>query len=343
MSGSYVRYACGCIDIHTHVVPETFPKYMGSDMQARWPEMVAASPCRRHVMLQGEIYRTVTNQSWEMAARLVDMERMRVSAQVLSPMPELLSYWLDPADGTAMCQFLNDTIAGYVALHPDRFFGLGAVPLQDPERAIATLDYAVRKLGLSGVLIGTNVNGVPVGDARFRPFFEACSELGASVLVHPLRPAGRDRLIGLRQYEQLIAFPGEVGLAAMSMITGGTLAALPALRIAFTHGGGSLPIVTARLQHAWEIMPAVREALTEAPRESVRRMFYDELLYDQRAIETLIGLAGETQVTVGTDYPFTIADREPDSRLASLEVDANTRKLIQFENALRWLGVEQPL
>src|SRR5690606_15608727 len=113
---------------------------------------------------------------------------------------------------------------------PDAFFGLGAVPLQDPDLAIETLNYAIGKLGLSGVLIGTNINGTAIGDARFRPFFETCRDVGAAVLVHPLRPAGQDRLIGLRVYEQVIAFPGEVGLSAMSMITGGTLAAVQGLR-----------------------------------------------------------------------------------------------------------------
>lgn len=330
--------ACGCIDIHTHIVPARFPRYMGSDAQARWPQMVAASPCRKHVMLQGQIYRTVNQPAWDMPARLNDMQRMRVTSQVLSPMPELLSYWLSTHDGVAMCEFLNDTIAESVQAAPGRFFGLGAVPLQDADRAVKMLDRIINELGLSGVLVGTNVNGTPIGHASFQPFFHACRDYGAAVLVHPLRPAGMDRLVGIPAYEQVVAFPGEVGLAAVSMITGGTLRLVEGLRVAFTHGGGSLPTLIPRLQQAFEVMPAVRDALHESPHVSVRRMYYDDLLYDAQAIETLVGLVGETQVMAGTDYPFSIMDKNPYGRIEDTTLGFNAKNLLRYGNALRWLS-----
>ncbi len=56
---------------------------------------------------------------------------MRVARQALSPMPELLSYWLPLEDGKALIRYLNEQIAEMVALAPQRFVGLGAVPLQD--------------------------------------------------------------------------------------------------------------------------------------------------------------------------------------------------------------------
>ena len=335
-----VRYGCGCVDIHTHVVPHEFPRYMGRHPGARWPGMADARPCHRHVMLDGKVYRTVSHQAWDTQVRMADMERTQVERQVLSPMPELLSYWLEGEDGAAMCRFLNETIAAMVQASPERFSGLAAVPLQDPERAIEELRYAIEELDLAGVEIGTNVNGIPVGDPRFLPFFQACCDLGAAVFVHPLRPSGMDRLVGPPAFEQAVAFPGEVGLAAVSMITGGTLAALPRLRIAFSHGGGSLQVLVPRLQQAWEVLPAVKDALREAPRDAVRRLYFDDLLYDAGAIEALVRLAGPTQVMVGTDYPFSIMDREPAARVASLSVDEAVREALRRGNALRWLGLQ---
>jgi aminocarboxymuconate-semialdehyde decarboxylase len=337
----YMRYACGCVDIHTHVVPQDFPKYMGRHPDARWPSMAAAKPCHRHVMLAGKIYRTVSHQAWDPKVRIEDMERTNVARQVLSPMPELLSYWLDGEDGSSMCRFLNETIAGMIEASPRHFSGLAAVPLQDPDRAITEVEYAVKHLKLSGVEIGSNINGTPVGHPMYKPFFQACAQLGAAVFVHPMRPAGMDRLVGPAIYEQTVAFPGEIGLSAMSMITGGTLAELPELRIAFSHGGGSLQVLIPRLQQAWEILPAVKEALAEAPREAVKRMFYDDLLYDAGAIEALVRLAGPTQVMVGTDYPFTIMDQEPAARVESLAFDDKLKNALRHDNAMRWLGEEK--
>lgn len=335
-----LRLRCGCIDVHTHIVPERFPAYLGRHAEVPWPSMAAAKPCHQHVMISGKIYRTVSNQSWDTVVRLDDMDRLGVERQVLSPMPELLSYWLAPEDGAALCRYLNETIAGYVATAPRRFSGLAAVPLQDVDLAIAELEHAVRVLGLAGAEIGSNVEGVAIGDPRFLPFFQAAERLGAAIFVHPLRPAGMDRLVGPPLYEQAIAFPGEIGLAAMSLITGGTLAACPDLRIAFSHGGGALQVLIPRLQHAWEVIPAVTAANPLAPREAARRLFYDDLLYDARAIEALIHLVGPGQVMVGTDYPFAIMDRDPVGRVAGLAVEESVRDALRFGNARRWLGLK---
>jgi len=92
------------------------------------------------------------------------MDATGVSMQVLSPMPELLSYWLDEKDGIDLCRFLNGEIGAMVAQAPNRFLGLGTVPLQNPEIAAKELEVAMRSFGLKGVEIGTNVNGRPIGD-----------------------------------------------------------------------------------------------------------------------------------------------------------------------------------
>ncbi|SOY64337.1 Aminocarboxymuconate-semialdehyde decarboxylase [Cupriavidus taiwanensis] len=331
---------CGCIDVHTHVVPHDFPRYVGSRADAPWPSMVAAQACHRHVMVSGKVYRTVSDHAWDTWRRIDDMDAADIAQQVLSPMPELLAYWLDGEDGAAMARYLNDTIASMVTSAPHRFVGLGAVPLQDVDRAVAELDHAVHQLGLAGVEIGGNVNGVPIGDARFRPFFEAAEQWGAALFVHPLRPAGLDRLVGPAALEQVLAFPGEIGLAAASMITGGTLARYPRLRIAFSHGGGSLPVLLARLQHAWDAFRPLRDMIGLAPRELARSMYYDDLLYDTTAIVSLIGLMGPAQVMVGSDYPFAIMDKDPVGRVATLNVRDEWIPLLRGGNARRWLGLE---
>lgn len=328
------------IDVHTHVVPESFPVYLGRHADALWPSMASAQPCHRHVMVSGSIYRTVSHQCWDCAARRADMDEKRIGRQVLSPMPELLSYWLEPEDGAAMCRYLNEVIAAMVADSPQRFIGLGAVPLQDVPAAIAELDFAVHRLGLSGVEIAGNVNGVVIGDPRFLPFFEAAAEWGAAVFVHPLRPTGMDRLVGPPALEQVLAFPGETGLAAASMITGGTFDRVPGLRIAFSHGGGSLSMLLPRLQHAWKTLPAVHKALTGDPTAAARRMFYDDLVYDDQTIHRLIQVFGSSQILVGSDYPFSIMDDDPAGRLLLLNLPAETLTQLRFSNAARWLALE---
>ena len=328
------------IDVHTHVVPENFPRYMGLTPDIPWPSMDAAHACHRHVVVSGKIYRTVSHQCWDCAVRLQDMQAQRVGRQVLSPMPELLSYWFPPDAGAAICRFMNETIAGMVATAPTSFVGLGAIPLQNIARAIKELDHAIHQLGLHGVEIGGNINERVIGDVHFLPFFEAAAAWGAAVFVHPLRPAGMDRLIGPPGLEQILAFPGETGLAAASMITGGTLAQLPDLRIAFSHGGGSLQALLPRLQHAWQQLPGMGEQYIE-PMPAAQRMYYDDLVYDAATIRRLVQVFGSSQIMVGTDYPFSIMDREPTTRLETASLPADVVEQVRWRNAARWLGLNE--
>ncbi len=326
------------IDVHTHVVPAEFPPYLGQRLGVRWPAMAPAQACHRHVMLDGKVYRTVSHQCWDCQVRLADMDAMQVARQVLSPMPELLSYWLAGDDAKVLARFLNEAIAAMVQQAPARFTGLGAVPLQDVDLAIEELDHALHHCGLAGVEIGSNIDGASIGDARFLPFFQAAERWGAAIFVHALRPAGMERLVGPPILEQALAFPGEVGLAAASLLTGGTLARCPRLRIAFSHGGGTLAQLLPRLQHAWESFPALREAMPTPPRVGARAMYYDDLVYDAATIDYLLQAFGATQLMLGSDYPFAIMDKDPVGRLAALPLDDAAQHLLRRANAERWLG-----
>ncbi|MGJ7505959.1 amidohydrolase family protein [Variovorax sp. GT1P44] len=341
MEPAQPRWRCGCIDIHTHVIPHDFPAYVGKRLDSPWPSMAQAQPCHRHVMISGKVYRTVPQQSWDMALRRDDMDRIDVDRHVLSPMPELLSYWLDADDGAVLARYLNETLAAMVADAPSRFSALAAVPLQDIGRAIAELDHAVNTLGLAGVELGSNVNGVVIGDPRFEPFFDAAEAWGAAVFVHPLRPAGMDRLVGPPLLEQIVGFPGEIGLAAASLVTGGILARHPKLRIAMSHGAGSIQALVTRMQFAWEATQALRDAIPLAPNEAARRMFYDDLLYDAAAIRALVAMVGDTQVMIGTDYPFAVMDRDPAGRVRSLGLGDDVEEALRWKNATRWLGLKR--
>jgi aminocarboxymuconate-semialdehyde decarboxylase len=90
---------------------------------------------------------------------------------------------------------MNAGIARLVEAAPDRFSGLGMVPLQDPELAARELS-EVKALGFAGVEVGSNVNGRPIGDPAFLPFFAEAAALGLAVFVHSFHPLGLDRLVG---------------------------------------------------------------------------------------------------------------------------------------------------
>jgi aminocarboxymuconate-semialdehyde decarboxylase len=327
------------IDVHTHVVPENFPPYAGSGRDVPWPAMAEAHACHRHVMLSGKVYRTVSDGCWSVPRRVEDMNEMRVARQALSPMPELLSYWLPLVDAKVLIRYLNDQIAAMVERAPQRLVGLGAVPLQDLDAALQELRYVVESLKFAGVEIASHINGTSIGDAKFEPFFAAAEQMGAAIFVHALRPAGQDRIVGPFS-EQAVCFPGDIALACASMITGGVAARHPGLRIAFSHGGGAMAMLLPRLVHAWQMMPKAKEALKESPAATARRFFYDHLVFDPAAARLLIERFGASQIMVGSDYPFVMGDRDPVGALERLELDEDAHYAVSAGNARRFLGLK---
>ena len=328
------------IDIHTHIVPEKFPPYRGKGKDVPWPSMADAHACHKHVMISGKLYRTVSDGSWSVPRRIEQMSEMRVTRQVLSPMPELLSYWLPLDDAKVLIRYLNEQIAEMLQAAPERFVGLGCVPLQDTDSAIGELEFLKSNLNFPGVEIASHVNGVSIGDARFEPFFAAAERLGAAIFVHALRPAGQERIVGAFP-EQAVCFPGDVALACASMITGGIASRHPKLRIAFSHGGGTMSILMPRLVHAWNNFPKAKESLQESPATIARRFYYDELVFEPNAIRFLVESFGETQIVVGTDYPFALGDWKPMKTLEAANLGAETLRAVTSANAKRFLGLPE--
>jgi aminocarboxymuconate-semialdehyde decarboxylase len=327
------------IDVHTHVVPENFPAYAGSGRGVPWPSMAEAHACHRHVMISGKVYRTVSEGCWSVPRRIEDMNGMRVARQALSPMPELLSYWLPLEDAKVLIRYLNDQIAAMVARAPERFVGLGAVPLQDVDAAIEELQFLQKQLRFAGVEIASHVNGTSIGDPRFEPFFAAAEALGAAVFVHALHPAGQDRIVGPFP-EQAVCFPGDIALACASMITGGVAARHPRLRIAFSHGGGAMAMLLPRLVHAWQVLPKAKQALGESPAATARRFYYDDLVFDAAALRFMIERFGASQILVGSDYPFAMGEPDPVRALERVGLDDEVRLAISAGNARRFLGLK---
>ena len=117
--------------------------------------------------------------------RLRDMDRMGVDIQAISVMPPQYFYWTEPDLGGRLAGMVNDRLFEIVQDHPDRFVGLGTLPLQDVDLALAELDRVVGELRFTGLEICTNVNGLDFDDPRFVPFFEKVVEHDLLLVVHP--------------------------------------------------------------------------------------------------------------------------------------------------------------
>src|SRR3954454_10056947 len=171
--------------MHTHVVPESFPPAGNRASADRWPSMDHTAPGRANVMIQGHNFRTVSEQCWSPARRTSDLEKEGADAQVISPMPELLAYWFTPEDGLEMSRYVNEDIARLVQAAPTQLYGLGMVPLQDPDLAAQELS-EIKRMGLLGVELGSKILDKSLGEPQFLSFFQEVERQGLAVFVHAL-------------------------------------------------------------------------------------------------------------------------------------------------------------
>lgn len=327
------------IDVHSHFVPARFPKYVGRAAASRWPRMVC--DCGKSILeIGGEKVRAIEAECWDDRLRVQAIARMGITCQAVSPMPELLSYWLDEQDAISLGQFINDEIETMCERQPGRLVGLGTVPLQNPERAARELEGLMRRACFRGVEIGTHVNGVPIGDARFAAFFGTAESLGAAVFVHAVHPIGNERLVGSPLLRSLVGYPCEMAFAICSLMTGGMLQRFQQLRICFSHGGGAFASVLPRLMHGWRSIPVLRESMPNSPRELAAAVYYDDLVYDPVMLRHLIEVFGESRLMIGTDFPFLIHDRAPTSWFDEMNLTQVQSRLLRYDNAARFLGLQ---
>lgn len=297
--------------------------------------------CRACMMKGDKLFREVEPNCYSATDRFLDMERTGVDQQVLSTIPVLFNYWAKPADALDTSRFFNDHIAQTVQQYPDRFIGLGTVPLQDTDLAIREMKRCVQELGLAGLEIGTNVNGLNLSDQRFRPFFSEAEKLGCALFIHPWEMMGESQM---EDYwlPWLVGMPAETSRAICSMIFGGVFEAHPSLRVSFAHGGGSFPYTFGRIQHGFEVRPdLVAKHNSAPPQKYLGKFWVDSLVHDTRALTFLIDLLGEDAVCLGSDYPFPLGEHAPGSLLDPTVFNAGQLQKIRSGNALRWLhGIE---
>jgi aminocarboxymuconate-semialdehyde decarboxylase len=234
------------------------------------------------------------------------MDRAGIDIQAISPAPGQYYYWAPPDLARQSARLINERIAEIVAEHPDRFVGLAAVPLQAPELAVAELDYAVRKLGLRGVEINTNVAGEELSAERFRPFFAKAQELDVLIFLHP-SGFTEGRRLAEHYFINVIGNPLDSTVAVHHLIFDGVLEDYPGLKIVVAHGGGYLPAYSGRIDHAHSARTDCRRVIKKKPTSYLKKLYFDTIVFTHHQLEYLAQQYGSNHILLGTDYPYDMA------------------------------------
>jgi aminocarboxymuconate-semialdehyde decarboxylase len=298
------------IDVHTHIVPP------------RLAEAAQRGGLRYGIEFgrdaKGKVTSSVGGKPFALpwptplqtpAERVASMDAIGVDVHLLSLSPSMHWYNTDPADGRSLATETNDDIAEIVSSYPDRFKGMGFLPLQDPAASVTELERCVRDLGFAGVLVGTNIDGLDWDAPELFPVLEAAQDLNALVFVHPVRGRANSFLPNYH-LKNLIGNPLETTVALASLIFGGVLDRLTDLKLCFAHGGGYGCLGIARMDHGY-LARAEAQGIARMPSDYLKGLFFDSLVHGHRTLDQIIDLAGIDQIVLGSDYPADMGEPDP--------------------------------
>lgn len=323
------------IDFHNHFYP---PEYLDAlrtgDSAVRVTDDAHGNPC---IHYPGD-YNVAVRGHRDIAYRQEVLDAAGVTTQVLT-LTTPGTHVETPATAARFARLVNDAFARIVRERGRHFTALATLPLNDPGASVAELRRAMTDLGLPGAMLFSNVNGVALADARYRPLYEEADRLGAVLYIHPTDPVGVE---AMTEYwlMPLIGFTFDTTLAAAKLVFSGTAARYPNIRWVLTHMGGAIPYLAERLDRGYEAFPDCRVNIDRPPSEYLKQFYYDTVNFDLDAMTLALAFAGPSHLVAGSDYPHQIGSiPKMIESLRALPVSGADRAAIMEGNAAALLGI----
>jgi aminocarboxymuconate-semialdehyde decarboxylase len=328
------------IDIHAHLTPQCF--WRATDNGGDWHSVKREKDARgqEQAVIGGRRQALPPRAKWTPEERLADMDSLGVDVHVVSPYVGFYNYHLDAKVAEATAKETNDEIGQMTKSWPQRFAGLGTLPMQDVKASIAEMERCQTKLGLKGVEINDHVNGKTLDEPEFRPFWKAADQLGAVIFFHQ----GGETLVTSRTKRYHL--PNSIGnlvdraVTFATLVHGGVMDECPNLKIVLGHGGGYTCHGIGRMDHAWQSRPEARAQISRPPSAYLRRFYYDSIVYTEEALRFLIDSVGVDRVVFGTDWPYDMALDWPVSWILAMKsLSPEEKDAILGKNLERLLGI----
>ena len=328
------------IDIHNHFFPRNWPDLAARYGTPNWPWIKHTEAGKAEIRLGDRFFRQIDSACWDPDVRLNEMDRDGVEMQVLSATPVLFAYERPVEHALDCAQLFNDAALELCAQRKERLKSFCQVPLQDIDASCKELSRCMRA-GHLGVQIGNHVGDKNLDDPGIVTFLHHCSEEGAAVLVHPW-----DMLAPQRMPKYMmpwtVGMPAETQLGIVAMILGGAFDKLPTkLRICFAHGGGSFAFLLGRLENAWQHHPVAHGVCELPPGRYLNRFYVDSAVFDERALQFLVGTMGTGRVMLGSDYPFPLGEHRVGTLIRMTDLPKPAKELLLGGNALEFLNLQK--
>ena len=256
--------------------------------------------------------------------RLKLMDKHGIEMMILSLNAPAIQWIPESGRANDVARKANDALAEEVRKRPDRFQGLAALPMQDPDLATRELQRCVKELGFIGALVnGFTQTSVPDEAVyydlkRYWPFWEVVQQLDVPFYLHPRMALPRDARI-YEGHSWLIGpswgFAQETAVHSLRLMGSGLFDAYPRLQIVLGHLGEGLPYNIWRVDNcnAW-----VKQRHSYPAKKAIGSYFLENFFITTSGnfrTQTLLCAMlemGSDRIMFSTDWPFENVDHAAD-------------------------------
>lgn len=328
------------IDMHTHIIPKNLPDWQKKFGYDGFIQLDHHKKGWARMMMGEKFFREINENCWDPEVRIREYQKYHTQVQVVCTIPVLFAYFAKPKDGLEVSKFLNDDVAELINKYPKNYIGLGTIPMQSPELAVRELE-RLKKNGLKGVQIGSNIDDINLSDPLYYSIWESCEKLDLAVLVHPWNMMGQKHM-GRYWLPWLVGMPAETSRAICSMIFGGIFDKYPKLRVNFCHASGSFLATLGRVEHGFNCRPdLVAIDNPNNPRDYCGRFWVDCITHDPEILKYILKIKGSKRVTLGSDYPFPLGDLEIGDFITKMDLKSEEVEDIFCNSTLEWLNINK--
>lgn len=297
----------------------------------------------------------------DMDLRFTQMDEFGDYRQIINAAAPPLEEFRNPQLAAELSRVANDGLAELVRKHPDRFAGFcAAVSLDDVDSAITEAERAFDELGALGVQIYCSMQGHPMDEERFMPFYEMVASRGKIIQVHPNRNSSWSDYPSEERskFEIWWTLGWEYDLSAFMarMVFSGVFERFPDIKILMHHGGAMIPHFAGRIGPGWDQLGARTPAdqkqdiegypLTKRPIDYFRMFYSDTACFGAGdALRTSIRFFGPERMLFASDSPFDPEQgpgyiRATIENLDTMDITDQQRQAIYHDNVVGLLGLD---
>jgi predicted TIM-barrel fold metal-dependent hydrolase len=304
------------VDTHHHIIP---PKYLAKERD----KVLGVAHALADQLIQ-----------WTPARAIEEMDKNGIQIGVTSISAP--GVWFgENKKSREITRDCNEYAAEMRRDYKGRFGIFAALPLPDVEGCLKEIEYALDVLKVDGFGLMTNYEDKYPGDAAFQPVFDELNRRKTAVYFHPAACSCANLLPGVPP--PTIEFPHDTTRAITSLLFNGTIMRCRDIKWIFSHGGGTLPLLTHRLNGLMRRRKDLADKLPNGVVPELKKLYYDVVgTANPIGFGAVVKMATVPQLLFGSDYPFW--DPEVTVKtLGEMELSPADLRAIERDNALRLL------